>query len=219
MPKSPPDGLMLPMKAISSTKANVSAAGKTRPVKTISPAPARNRLRSSNRGATKPVSRVSAAVPSSEALATMPMCCGLKPIGRQINRQNDDGKAVAESAQRAGGVQAENIGRSFVQAARHVSSPKTERDNAWLRAADRAVADDPGSRQIITQGAGVQGEQSRGSLLPPHHAHLILRSLPADPREARSDERSVSRDGSRQCARWFETHVGQRKGAARRAPP
>lgn len=79
MPESPPDGLMLPMKAISRTKASVSAAGNTRPVKTISPAPARNRLRSSNRGAMKPVSKVRAAVPSSEALATMPMCCGLKP--------------------------------------------------------------------------------------------------------------------------------------------
>ncbi len=44
--------------------------------------------------------------------------------GRQIDRQNDDGKAVAESAQRAGGVQIENIGRRFAQAARHVSSPK-----------------------------------------------------------------------------------------------
>ena len=173
MPESPPDGLMLPMKAISRTKASVSAAGNIRPVKTISPAPARNRLRSSNRGAMKPVSRVRAAVPSSEALATTPICLRAEAHGLEVDRQNDDGKAVAEAAQRAGGVQAENIRWCLDRAARHVSSPLTERDNAWLRAADRAVADGPGSRQVITQSRGVQGEQSPESCFAQHPADLI----------------------------------------------
>ena len=70
---------MLPTKATSSTGARVSIDGNISPVATISPAPARNRLLSSKRGATKPISSVSAAVPSSEALATMPICCGEKP--------------------------------------------------------------------------------------------------------------------------------------------
>ena len=68
------------MKATSRTGAMVCAAGNTRPVKTINPAPARKRLLSSNRGAMKPVINVSAAVPSSEALATIPICCGEKPM-------------------------------------------------------------------------------------------------------------------------------------------
>jgi len=42
--------------------------------------PAKNRFRSSKRGAMKPTINVSAAVPSSEALATMPISSGLKPI-------------------------------------------------------------------------------------------------------------------------------------------
>ena len=71
---------MLPMKATSSTGARVSAAGNINPVRTINPAPAKNRFRSSKRGAMKPVSNVSAAVPSSEALATIPISSGLKPI-------------------------------------------------------------------------------------------------------------------------------------------
>jgi hypothetical protein len=83
MPRSPPDGLMLPMKATSRTGAIASVAGNIRPVTTISPAPARKRLLSSKRGATKPVIKVSAAVPSSEALATMPICCGEKPIAER----------------------------------------------------------------------------------------------------------------------------------------
>ena len=68
------------MKATSRTSARVSAAGKIRPVKTINPAPARNSCLNSYRGAMKPVINVSAAVPNSEALATIPIACGEKPI-------------------------------------------------------------------------------------------------------------------------------------------
>ncbi len=74
---------MLPMKAISRTGARVSACGKTRPVRTINAAPARKRFRSSKRGAMKPVINVSAAVPSSDALATTPISSGLKPIAER----------------------------------------------------------------------------------------------------------------------------------------
>ena len=159
MPESPPDGLMLPMKAISSTKANVSAAGNTRPVKTISAAPARNRLRSSNRGAMKPVSKVSAAVPSSEALATMPICCGLKPTadrytGKMMMAKPSPKPRSARAAYRqriSEGVLIELFAMSHLR--------KMERDNAWLRAADRAVADDPGSMQIITRGGAFKGSK------------------------------------------------------------
>ena len=94
--------------------------------------------------------------------------------GLEVDRENDDGKTVAEAAQRAGGVQAENIRWCPDRAARHVSSPLTERDNAWLRAADRAVADGPGSRQVITQSQGVQGEAiARILALLQHPADLI----------------------------------------------
>ena len=71
------------MKATSRTGAMVSAAGNMRPVKAINPAPARNRLLSSKRGAMKPVTNVSAAVPSSEALATIPISSGLKPMAER----------------------------------------------------------------------------------------------------------------------------------------
>ena len=54
--------------------------GNINPVRTIKPAPARNRFRNSKRGAMKPTIKVSAAVPSSEALATIPISSGLKPI-------------------------------------------------------------------------------------------------------------------------------------------
>jgi hypothetical protein len=83
MPRSPADGLMLPTNATSRTGAMVCVAGNTRPVKTINPAPARNSRLSSKRGAMKPVINVSAAVPSSEALATIPISCGLKPIAER----------------------------------------------------------------------------------------------------------------------------------------
>ena len=60
--------------------AMICIAGKTMPVKVINPAPARKSVRRSQRGAMKPVINVNAAVPSSEALATSPICCGEKPI-------------------------------------------------------------------------------------------------------------------------------------------
>ncbi len=61
----------------------VSVAGKTRPVRVINPAPARKSVLSSKRGAMKPVIRVSAAVPSSDALATIPTCCALRPMAER----------------------------------------------------------------------------------------------------------------------------------------
>ena len=52
------------------------SSGKINQVRTINPAPVRNRFRSSKRGATKPTTKVSAAVPSSDALATIPIQAG-----------------------------------------------------------------------------------------------------------------------------------------------
>ncbi len=74
---------MLPTKATSRIGAMVSVAGKINPVRTIKAAPARKRFLSSKRGAMKPTIKVSAAVPSNDALATSSIHCAVKPIAER----------------------------------------------------------------------------------------------------------------------------------------
>jgi len=78
--------------------------------------------------------------------------------GLEVDWQDDDGKTVAKAAQCAGGVRAESIGISLYRAAEHVSSPLKERDNAWLRAADRAIAGTRCRRRKSRRAPGVQEE-------------------------------------------------------------
>ena len=73
--------------------------------------PPSSRVRRSWRGATTPTASVSSAVPSSDAVATMPICDRVVTDRGQIGRQDDDGEAVAEAAHAARGIEQQDIGR------------------------------------------------------------------------------------------------------------
>ncbi len=63
---------MVPMKATSTIRTKCSTLGNARPVAAIRPAPKISSARRSWRGAIQPTISVSSAVPSSDAVATMP---------------------------------------------------------------------------------------------------------------------------------------------------
>ena len=71
------------------------------PVAAIRHAPQISSGRRSWRGAIQPMISVSSAVPSSDAVATIPTATGVVTERRHVGRQDDDGKTVAEAAQAA----------------------------------------------------------------------------------------------------------------------
>ena len=75
-PRSPVEGLIVPMNATSSDEDDCSTLGNASPVSAISAAPASSSVRRSWRGAIAPIASVSSAVPSSEAVSDEPDLAG-----------------------------------------------------------------------------------------------------------------------------------------------
>ena len=80
MPRSPVEGFIVPKNAIAATSTMCCAFGNAIPLAIMNAAPSSSRLRMSWRAPRWPISRVANDVPSSAAVATMPIWKASKPI-------------------------------------------------------------------------------------------------------------------------------------------
>ena len=120
MPRSPPDGLILPMKATSRTGATIARINGLALGGGLEMAAACD-VRIAVESAVFGMPEVRLGIPSVIEAALLPMLIGwgrtrqirAEADGREVDRENDDRETIAESAKCPCGIETKNIRRSF----------------------------------------------------------------------------------------------------------